>query len=119
MSSNNNKQFAFNQLIWIVISIGISLAISRLLPFPISIVAIVGVFILLGYYMRKRTMGKMGMRGGLTGMSGSTSRAPGNNSLKYYCMNLRHGTQTNRVSKMWFEAEKGGIMIKILGCSRQ
>ena len=39
MSSNNNKQFAFNQLIWIVISIGISLAISRLLPFPISIVA--------------------------------------------------------------------------------
>ena len=86
MSSNNNKQFAFNQLIWIVVSIGISLAISRLLPFPISIVAIVGIFIALGYYMRKRTTGKMGLRGGLTGMSGSKSRAPGNNSLKYYCM---------------------------------
>ena len=108
MSSNNNKQFAFNQLIWIVISIGISLAISRLLPFPISIVAIVGVFILLGYYMRKRTMGKMGMRGGLAEMSGSTSRAPGNNSLKYYCMNC--GTEHKQI-----ECPKCGSKLKRVG----
>ena len=82
MNSNNNKQFAFNQLIWIVVSVGISLVISRLLPFPISIVAIVGIFIVLGYYMRKRTTGNIG----ITGMSDSTSRARGDNSLKYYCM---------------------------------
>ena len=108
MSSNNNKQFAFNQLIWIVISIGISLAISRLLPFPISIVAIVGVFIALGYYMRKRTMGKMGLRGGLTGMSSSTSRAPGNNSLKYYCMGC--GTEHKQI-----ECPKCGSKLKRVG----
>ena len=108
MSSNNNKQFAFNQLIWIVISIGTSLAISRLLPFPISIVAIVGVFIALGYYMRKRTTGKMGLRGGLTGMSGSTSRAPGNNSLKYYCMIC--GTEHKQI-----ECPKCGSKLKRVG----
>ena len=92
MSSNNNKQFAFNQL-------NLDRSFNRdkscnlqVITISISIVAIVGVFIALGYYMRKRTTGKMGLRGGLTGMSGSTSRAPGNNSLKYYCMILRHGT---------------------------
>ena len=108
MSSNNNKQFAFNQLIWIVISIGISLAISRLLPFPISIVAIVGVFMALGYYMRKRTTGKMGFRGGLTGMSSSKSRAPGNNSLKYYCMIC--GTEHKQI-----ECPKCGSKLKRVG----
>ena len=108
MSSDNNKQFAFNQLIWIVVSIGISLAISRLLPFPISIVAIVGVFIALGYYMRKRTTGKMGSRGGLTGMSGSTSQAPGNNSLKYYCMIC--GTEHKQI-----ECPKCGSKLKRVG----
>ena len=108
MSSNNNKQFAFNQLIWIVISIGISLAISRLLPFPISIVAIVGVFIVLGYFMRNRMSGKMGMRGGLRGTSGTTSRAPGDSSLKYYCMIC--GTEHKQI-----ECPKCGSKLKRVG----
>ena len=62
--SANNKQFLFNQIIWMGISIGISLAISVILPFPISLLAIIGVFILLNYYMRKRMMRRMGMGGG-------------------------------------------------------
>jgi hypothetical protein len=90
MSNNNNngnKQFLINQLIWIGISIGISLTISMLVPFPISLVAIIGVFILLNFYMRKRMMRRMGMRGGL-GMFGSLSSSSmfGDSSLKYYCM---------------------------------
>ena len=113
MSSNNNKQFAFNQLDSDCNFNRDKLCTSRSLPFPISIEAIVGVFIVLGYFMRNRMSGKMGMRGGLRGTSGTTSRAPGDSSLKYYCM-IWHGTQANRVSKMWFEAEKGRIMIKIL-----
>jgi hypothetical protein len=82
--SNDNKQFLMNQIIWIGISIGISLAISMLVPFPISLVIIIGVFILLNFYMRKRMISRM--RGGGVGMFGSMSSMFGDNSLKYYCM---------------------------------
>ena len=86
--SANNKQFLFNQIIWMGISIGISLAISVILPFPISLLAIIGIFILLNYYMRKRMMRRMGMGGGGTGIFGSMSPSSifGDSSLKYYCM---------------------------------
>jgi rubrerythrin len=52
-----------------------------LVPFPVSLVAIIGIFILLNLYMRKRMMRKMG-----GGMFGSMSSMFGENSLKYYCM---------------------------------
>src|SRR5687767_15770792 len=42
-----------------------SLTISLLLPFPISLVSIIGVFILLNLYMRRRMMQRMRMRGGV------------------------------------------------------
>jgi hypothetical protein len=82
--SYNNKQFLMNQMIWIGISIGISLTISMLVPFPFSLVAIIGIFILLNFYMRKRMMSRMG--GGGAGMFGSMSSMFGDNSLNYYCM---------------------------------
>jgi hypothetical protein len=69
-----NKQFLLNQIIWLGISLGISIIISILLPFPISLVAIVGVFILLSFYMRKTMMKRMGP-------------GIGSDKLKYYCMN--------------------------------
>ena len=72
-------------MMWFGISIAISLTISILLPFPISLVTIIGVFILLNFYMRKRMMSRMGAGGG-AGMFGSMSSMFGDNSLKYYCM---------------------------------
>jgi len=85
--SANNKQFLFNQIIWMGISFGISIAISMLVPFPLSLVTIIGVFILLNFYMRKRMMRRMGMGGGV-GIFGSVSSSSmfGDSSLKYYCM---------------------------------
>jgi hypothetical protein len=83
--SYNNKQFLMNQMIWIGISIGISLTISMLVPFPFSLGAILGTFILLNFYMRKRMMSRMGGRGGV-GMFGSMSSMFGENSLNYYCI---------------------------------
>ncbi|MGC2427929.1 MAG: hypothetical protein WA421_12910 [Nitrososphaeraceae archaeon] len=90
--SANNRQFLVSQIIWMGVSIGISLTISMLVPFPISLVAIIGVFILLNFYMRKRMMSRMGMKGGL-GMFGSLSSSSmlGDSSLKYYCISC--GTQ--------------------------
>jgi len=41
MLSSANKQFFINQLVWIGISFGISIMISMLIPFPISLVAVV------------------------------------------------------------------------------
>jgi hypothetical protein len=72
------------------ISIGISLTLSFLIPFPISIVAIIGTFLLLNFYLRRRMIAKMGginniMMG--TGMFGPSSNGP----MKYYCM--RCGTR--------------------------
>jgi hypothetical protein len=57
-----------------------------LLPFPISLVVIIGVFILLNFYMRRRMMRRMGIGGGAGGMFGSMSSMFGDKSLNYYCM---------------------------------
>jgi len=87
----NNKQFLLNQLMWIGISLGISLAISIILPFPISLVAIIAIFVLLSMYLRKIMMKRMGAGGG--GIFGS---GIGSGKLKYYCMNC--GAQHNQVA---------------------
>ena len=87
--SSNNKQFLFNQLLWLGISLGLSFAISILLPFPLSLVVIIVVFIMLNFYMRKRMMRRMG-GGRMFGTMASNSMY-GDNSVKYYCMSC--GTQ--------------------------
>jgi len=85
--SGDNKQFLSQQLLWIGISLGISLAISFLIPFPYSLPIIIAVFILLSFYVRKRTLRRMGMSG---------ASMFGYNSLNYYCMNC--GTKHNQAS---------------------
>jgi ribosomal protein L37AE/L43A len=118
MSFNNNKQVLINQIMWLGISLGISIAISLLLPFPISLVTTIGVFILISFYVRKRTMQRAGMGGGgRVGMFGSMSSASsssssssmfGDNALKYYCMSC--GTQHKQV-----ECPKCGSKMKKVG----
>jgi predicted permease len=98
---NNNKQFLINQLVWIGISFGISITISMLVPFPVSLIAIFGVFIMLNLYMRRIMIKRMGGTGGATfaSMFGSNQ-----NTLKYYCMSCgaehRHIACPNCGSKM-------------------
>jgi hypothetical protein len=92
--SSNNKQFLINQIVWMGISFGISIAISLLLPFPISLAAIFAVFILLNFYMRKRMMRRMGMGSMFSPMSSSSMF--GDTSLKYYCMSC--GTKHKEVA---------------------
>ena len=71
---------------WLGMSLGISIAVSLLLPFPISLVTTIGVFILINFYMRKRMMSRMGGGGRGVGMFGSMSSMFEDNSLNYYCM---------------------------------
>lgn len=93
--NTNKKQFLLNQLVWIGISFGISITISMLVPFPISLVAIFGIFIIINMYMRRIMIRRMGgMGGGAT--FGSMFGGNQNSSLKYYCMNC--GTQHREIS---------------------
>jgi hypothetical protein len=86
-----SKHFFINQLVWIGISFGISISISMLIPFPISLVAIVGIFLLLNIYLRRRMVARVGsVRGTVIGGMYSPTSADGG-SLKYYCMSC--GTQ--------------------------
>jgi hypothetical protein len=87
---------------WLGMSLGISITISLLLPFPISLVTIIGVFILINFYMRKRMIQRMGMKGGagifgpMSSSSSSSSSMLDDNSLKYYCMSC--GTQHKQLA---------------------
>jgi hypothetical protein len=86
MSANNNKLFLFNQIILMGLSFGISIAISMLVPFPLSVVIIMAVFILLNLYMRNRMMRRMGMGSGMLFGSMSSTSMFGGDSVRYYCM---------------------------------
>ena len=92
--SSINTQFFINQLVWIGISFGISIMVSMLIPFPISLVAIVGTFLLLNFYLRRRMIARMGsVQGTIMGGMFSPTSADGA-SLKYFCMSCGiHHTQ--------------------------
>ena len=101
MNANNNcnKQFLLNQIVRLGIFLGISFTISVLVPFPISLVVIIGVFSLLNLlYMRRRMVKRMGMgmRGGISGSTSSSSSSMLGDTLKYYCMSC--GTQHKQAS---------------------
>ena len=57
----DTRRFLQTQILWIGISLAISLTLSFFLPFPLSLVAIIGVFILMNYYIRRWQMRRMGM----------------------------------------------------------
>ncbi|HKX81579.1 MAG TPA: hypothetical protein VJL54_04920 [Nitrososphaera sp.] len=81
----NTSRFLRTQLVWIGISLGISIALSLLLPFPYSLVAIIAVFLGMNYFIRQRQMRKMGMQG--RGFFGTGSGSMfGQRSIKYICI---------------------------------
>src|ERR1700739_1810060 len=94
--SSINKQFFVNQLVWIGISFGISITISMLIPFPISLVIIVGTFLLLNFYLRRRMIAKLGGLNSsiMGGMFSPTSNYSG--PMKYYCMSC--GAQHKQIA---------------------
>ena len=77
-------------MVWIAISLAISLTLSFLLPFPLSLVAIIGVFIAMSYYIRRRQMRSMGMTssnntggGGFGSLFGGSG---GGGGINYVCI---------------------------------
>ena len=86
--NSDTKNFLQNQMILIAISIAISLTLSFLLPFPLSLVAIIGVFIAMNYYIRRRQMRRMGMMSSNTGGGGfgSLFGGSGGGGINYVCI---------------------------------
>jgi hypothetical protein len=66
---------------WLAISLGISIVISFLIPFPYSFVVIIGFFLGINYFMRKKQLRMMGM-GGMGSFLGGRERA-----VTFYCVN--------------------------------
>ncbi|MBV9668501.1 MAG: hypothetical protein JO327_10270 [Nitrososphaeraceae archaeon] len=95
------------------ISIAISLTISMLLPFPISLVTIIGIFILLNFYLRKRMMKTNGMGMGIYGAmnptSSSSSSFLGETSLNYYCMSCGTKHRKNACPKCGSKMKRAGL----------
>lgn len=85
MMNTDAKRFLIIQVIWIGISLVISIVISFLLPFPLSILAVFAVILLFNFAIRRRQIQKMGLSGASFSVLGSTN----NNSsgINYYCMN--------------------------------
>jgi hypothetical protein len=106
----DTKRFLQTQMIWIAISLAISLSLSFLLPFPLSLVAIIGVFIVMNYYIRRWQMRRMGMMGGGTsgagfgGLFGAGSGGGGGGGVNYVCLlcgqRFKSGTCPRCGSKM-------------------
>ena len=87
--NSDTKNFLQNQMIWIAVSIAISLTLSFLLPFPLSLVAIIGVFIAMNYYIRRRQMRRIGMMSSNTGGGGFGSLfggSVGGGGINYVCI---------------------------------
>lgn len=74
-----------SQIMWLAISFGISIVLSILLPFPISLVAMLGVFIGMNYFISQRQMRRIGMRGG-SFFGGGAGSMFGQRSIDYYCI---------------------------------
>jgi len=73
--------------------LAIGLGISFILPFPFSLIAIIGALLFLSYYRRKRQFGTIGISGSSSIFGGSGYRT-GNTPLNYYCINC--GTRHNQ-----------------------
>ena len=82
----DTKRFLQTQMIWIGISLAISLALSFLLPFPLSLVAVIGVFLGMNYYMRRWQMRRMGMMSGSASSGGFGSLLGGGGGINYVCI---------------------------------
>ena len=78
----STEYFLKVQLVWIGISLAISLALSVLLPFPLSLIAIIGVIIGLTYYQRRKMLRNAGAYGSQMRFMGAEKSS----EVNFYCI---------------------------------
>jgi hypothetical protein len=92
---NNTKKYVVETVIWVGIYFGVEFVISRLLPFPYSLIVIVLAVIALGIFRRRRQLRKAG-RGSSQSSSYFGNMFGSQKGIHYYCMNC--GTKHNQTS---------------------
>ena len=123
-NDNGNKQIQNNYWIWLIAYMGIGLAISFIVPFPISLVIALLVFFLLNAVRMNIALKRQGMPGGLKDLYKSMSSSLGgswNNSIfggrgagmgyspiKFYCMNCGYEHRENTCPKCGSKAVRTG-----------
>ena len=83
----DNRSYLIYMLKWLSIYLGISLALSFIFRFPLSLIAFIGVFFAIQFaraYVRNRSSGGMQLRGFFNPYSSSMF---GLKPITYYCMN--------------------------------
>jgi hypothetical protein len=81
---NDTKRFIIHRLMWFAVFMGIGIILVFLVPFPLDIISIAGLFVLT-YYLRSISETK---KFGVRDLFGSFSSAFNDQyrPLKYYCM---------------------------------
>jgi hypothetical protein len=118
---NNNKQILTNYWVWFIAYIGIGLAISFVVPFPISLVMVLLVFVALNATRMHIVLKRHGMQRGIKdlykSMTSSLSSSNLNNSggvgmgyfpIKFYCMNCGYEHKENACPKCGSKAVRTG-----------
>jgi hypothetical protein len=90
---NEDKQFLIYQLKWIGVYIAIGFVISLVLPFPISLIGVLGAFIFINLIRARIMLKRLGidMNGFFGSLSTSSSSSSSHSThgyrlLKFYCM---------------------------------
>lgn len=123
--NNKNKQIQNNYWIWLIAYMAIGLAISFLVPFPISFVMALLVFFLLNAVRMHIALKRHGVVGGIKELYKSVSTSFGGDSrnnnggalgsdsliyppIKFYCMNCGYEHRENACPKCGSKAVRLG-----------
>jgi hypothetical protein len=123
--NNKNKQIQSNSWIWLIAYMAIGLAISFVVPFPISFVVALFVFFLLNAVMMHIALKRQGVVGGIKELYKSVSTSFGGDSrnnnggafggdslvyspIKFYCMNCGYEHRENACQKCGSKAVRLG-----------
>jgi hypothetical protein len=82
----NNRFYLGNMLMWMGIYMGLSLVISFVLPFPISLLAVFMAIIGINYLRARYIIKEMGITDIRQIFKSSSAPQIGYQPLKYYCM---------------------------------
>jgi hypothetical protein len=119
-NNNGNRQIQTSYWVWFIAYMAIGLAISFIVPFPLSFVMALLLFFLLNTIRMHIALKKQGMPGGIKDiyksmssslggrMSNSDSTGMGYSQIKYYCMNCGYEHRENACPKCGSKAVRTG-----------
>jgi|SRR6476661_3450392 len=120
---NKNRQILTNYWVWFIAYMIIGLAVSFVVPFPISLVMVLLVYFGVNSVRMHIVLKKQGMPGGIKDLYKSMRSSLGNSSnnnmfgdgggmgyspIKYYCMNCGYEHKENACPKCGSKAVRAG-----------